>query len=104
MNHWFSVVGISSCVGFVLATLRVVTLGRVTRQFSARSLGLGDDPRMSEVVAALSERGPPSSSWSSFVHNLSDFGFWQIFLVLWVVASGLCVLVYSLFFWASSTI
>ena len=104
MSHWLSALGVSLCVGFVLATLRVVTLGRVTQQFSTRSLGLGEDPRMSEVVAAFAAKGRPRPSWSAFVHNLSDLGFWQIFFVLWVVTSAMCVLAYSLFFWVSSTI
>jgi|SRR5688572_27844013 hypothetical protein len=95
MNQWLWALVFSACFGFVLAASRVVTLGRVTRQYSARSLGLDGNPRISDVLAALEEKGRPRPGWNAFVQNLSDWGFWRIFFVLWAGTSAFFYLICS---------
>jgi hypothetical protein len=102
MKSWLVLLTVSGCVGFVLASLRAVTLGRVTQQYSARSLGLSNDPRVSEVIAAFKQKSRPRRSWSAFRDNLSDPGFWQILIGLWVLITTLSFLSCTLVIWLFS--
>ena len=96
MSDLFRALLVSCAVGFVLALARVATLGPITQQFSARSLGLGKDPRASEVVDSLASHSRPKLKWSTFVRNLTDPRFWQILVVAWALTSAICFLANAL--------
>ena len=99
MVTWFSAVAVCGVVGFALALLRAAFLPRVTQQFSARSLGLGGNPRLSEVLQAVDAHVVKRPSFEAFRHNLKDRGFWQIVAGLWVLFGALCLFVWVVIRW-----
>ena len=99
MSTWLIAVAVCGVVGFTLALLRAAFLPRVTQQFSARSLGLGTDPHLSEVIQAMDAHVVKRPSVEAFRRNLKDRGFWQIVAVLWVLFGATCLFVWAAILW-----
>ena len=104
MNVWWLAILISIAIGFVIASIQVALLGPVRQEFSGRALGLGSDPRISEVVGAMSDRAKRGASLSAFKSNLAEPTFWQAFFVFWFGISAMCFVACAVLLWVKGAI